>query len=125
MSSLLLAGSAQRRDGGDDAAARARHLFIGRAGKPHLELVRPVARMDQMGVAIDQTRRDPPAFAVDHLARLACAERQLRFRTDIGDPAVPDGKGSGFDEAQTRQARIERRQPRIAPDPVKTAAGRG
>ena len=53
-----------------DAAAGTRDLVIGGAGEPKLELVRPVAAVDDVGVAVDQTRRDPAAVAVDGLGRL-------------------------------------------------------
>ena len=84
---LVLARRAQRLDRRDDAAAGPRDLLVGRAGKPHLELVGAVAGMDQMGVAVDQAGRDPAALAVDDLGA-AAGRRQVRFRTGIDDPAV-------------------------------------
>ena len=59
---------ARRLDRGDDAAAGARDLLVARAGQPHLELVGAVAAIDQVGVAVDQARRDPAAVAVDRSA---------------------------------------------------------
>ena len=53
--------------GRDDAAAGPRDLLVGRAREPQLELVRAVAAIDQMGVAIDEARRDPAAVALDRL----------------------------------------------------------
>ena len=50
-----------RRDGGDDAAARASNLFIARPFQPHLEFIGTVAAVHDMGVAIDQPWRHQPA----------------------------------------------------------------
>ena len=76
---LVLARRARRLDRGDDAAAGPRDLLIGGAGKPHLELVGAVAGMDQMGVAVDQARRDPAAFAIDDLGTRGRHPRAGRF----------------------------------------------
>jgi hypothetical protein len=51
-------------NGGDDAAARPRHILITRTLKPHLEFARPVAAVHDMGVAIDQRRGDQAAFKI-------------------------------------------------------------
>jgi Asp/Glu/hydantoin racemase len=73
--STLLRGGEQRAfarlargaHGRDDAAAGARDLVVACAGQPELELVRPIAAIDDVGVAIDQARRDPATLAVDSL----------------------------------------------------------
>ena len=50
---------------GGDAAACHRDLGIGDAGQAQFELIGPVAAMDQMGMAVDETGcRQPPA-AID------------------------------------------------------------
>ncbi len=59
---LVLACLAGGADRGDDAAARAGDVFIADARQPLLELARAVAAKDQVGVAIDQARRDPSPF---------------------------------------------------------------
>jgi hypothetical protein len=51
----------RRFHGRDDAAAGARDLLIARAGQPLFEFAGAVAAIDQMGMAIDQARRDPAA----------------------------------------------------------------
>ena len=66
---LGLARRARRLDGGEDAAAGARDLLIARALQAQLELMGAVAAIDEMGVAIDQARRDPAPAAIDRLAR--------------------------------------------------------
>ena len=53
----ILARLARCLDGGEDAAAGPRDLLIGRALETKLELMRPVAAIDEMGVAIDQSGR--------------------------------------------------------------------
>ena len=50
------------------AAAGPGDLLIGGAAETQLELVGPVAAIDEMGVAIDQSRRDPAAFEIVHVA---------------------------------------------------------
>ncbi len=50
---LVFARGASRGDGGENAAAGAGDLLIGRAFEPRLELPGAVAGMDEMGVAID------------------------------------------------------------------------
>ena len=49
-----LARRTGRADGGEDAAAGGGDLLVGRPGEPHLELVRPVAGVDEVRVAVDQ-----------------------------------------------------------------------
>src|SRR5215471_7531298 len=42
-----------------DPSARPRDLLIARSLKPQFELARPIAGVDQMGMAIDETGRQP------------------------------------------------------------------
>ncbi len=81
-----LARGASRGHGRADAAAGPGDLLIGRAVEPHLELPGAVAGMDQMGVAVDQARRDPAARAVDRLRRVE--GRRVGGGAGIDDPAV-------------------------------------
>ena len=113
---LVLARRTQRLDRRDDAAACPRHFLVGRAGQPHLELVGAVAGMDEMGVAIDQARRDPAAFAVDDLRTGRRGRGKVRFGTGIGDFAAACGDGAALDDAQAGQAGGKRRKPGVAPD---------
>ena len=75
---LVLAGSAGGGDGGPDPATPSRDLGVGDALQAQLELVRPVAAEDEMGVAVDQPRRHPGAGEILDLRRLAV--RQVRHR---------------------------------------------
>ena len=60
----VFVGLARGAHRGDDAAAGLRHLFVAGARQPHRELVGALAAVDQVGVAVDQARRDEGAAAV-------------------------------------------------------------
>ena len=96
---LVLARRAGRLDGGDDAAAGAGDLLVARAFQAQLELVRPVAAKDEMGVAIDEPGRDPAALAVDSLARIP-AGGQVLCRSGKGDAAVLGSDGAVLDDPE-------------------------
>ena len=99
--------------GRDDAAACARNVFVGRAGKPQLELVRAIARIDEMRVAIDQPRRDPAAVESErawrHPSRPAARPpaRQRRCGRLGGDRATLDDPEPGRPGARVAKPRIE------------------
>src|SRR5260370_37113144 len=61
---------ARRADRRDDAAARLGDVLVAYALQAQLELVRAVAGMHQVGMAIDEARQDPGAARVVLLARL-------------------------------------------------------
>ncbi len=67
---LVLARQARGLHGRCDAATAFGELFVARAGEPQLELLGTVAAVDEMGVAVDEARRDPAAGAVDALLRI-------------------------------------------------------
>ena len=81
-----LAGGAGGAHGGEDAAALAGDLLITRPGQAPLELTGAIAGEDQMSVAIDQTRRDPAALAIDR--RDGVEAGRLSRRTGEDDLAV-------------------------------------
>ena len=54
----------------EDSAAGPGNLVVARAAQAELELVRAIAGVDQVGMAVDQPRSDPAAGAVDALGRL-------------------------------------------------------
>jgi hypothetical protein len=83
---IALARRARGAHGRDDAAAAPRDFFIGHAFEAHLELGGAVAAVDQVGVAIDQARRDPAARAIDDLPRIK--RRGIGRRPGIDDPAI-------------------------------------
>ena len=83
---FVLGCGARRLHGGENAAAGARDLLVAGAGEAQLELVRAVAAVDEVGVAVDQARRDPAAFEIDAL----CGVQGwlLGAGSDPGDPPV-------------------------------------
>ena len=98
-----LARVAHRRQ---DPAPGARDFFVTRALQAQLELARPVAAMDQMGVAVDQRRRDQPAADIHFLAPAQVGGHRIaRPRPD--DPARLDRDGAIRRQAVTlsRQGR--------------------
>ena len=97
---LVLACGAGRAHGGENAAAFARDLFVACARKPHLEFVRPVAAVDEMGVAVDEGGRDPAAFAID--APLSgMRRRKLALRACESDTSVAGGDRAGLDDSKS------------------------
>ena len=84
---LILARRARRLHGRDDAAAGARDLLVACAFEPQFEFMRAVAAIDEMSVAIDQSRRDPAAVEPYRLAGLPTVGK-FPFGPDEGDPAV-------------------------------------
>ena len=113
--SVVLARRARRLDGGDDAAAGAGDLLVARALQAQLELVRPVAAIDEMRVAVDEPGGDPAALAVDSLARIP-AGGQVRRRAGKGDPAVLGSDGAVLDDPEA--VILKRSKASIEPDPV-------
>lgn len=99
---LVLARGPRRLHGRDDAAARPRQLLVGGAGQAQLELVRPVAAMDDVGVAIDQAGRDPAAGAVHDLGRRESG--RLGLRAGIDDVAAATGDQAPVDEAEAARS---------------------
>jgi len=113
----IFARLARRLDGGEDAAACPRDLLIGRALETELELMRPVAAIDEMGVAIDQPGGDPAAFAINGLSGLEGG--RFAARPGIDDASVMGGDDAVLDRAIGRTDRCRhRRQPRIRPELV-------
>ena len=106
-----LAGGLHRRE---DSAARAGNVLVGGSPQAQLELVRPVAPMDEMRVAVDEARRDPPAVTGDGLPRVD--GRGLCARTHMGDPTIRGGHDSVLDEPDILAG--HRQEPRARPDCV-------
>ena len=114
---IVLARRPGRLHGRDDAAAGARDLLVGGAGEPQLEFVRPVAGIDEMGVAIDQAGRDPAAVHGDAIGRIPTG-RQFRHRTCKCDTAGRRRDCAALDDAQTTAVRREGGETRVEPDRV-------
>ena len=120
---LVFARGAGRPDGGKNAAAFAGDLFIGCAGEPELEFVRPVAAVDEVGVAIDQSGRNPAAFAIDY----ARAVRTPRRSSSCGPTKAmrPSRAAMAPDSRIPRPGRLrrERRKTGVEPNRVETIGG--
>ena len=103
---LVGAGGLGRGDGRGDAAAGLGDLLIGRAGAAHGMLVGAGAAEHEMGVAVDQPRRDPgaAAAATTSLARKPASSVRLPTRTIR--PSCDADRGIG-DHAE-RIARLRR-----------------
>ncbi len=113
---LVLGCGAGRLHGGEDAAAGTRDLLVGGAAEAQLELVRAVAAVDEVGVAVDQAGRDPAAFEIDALGGFK--RGLLGLRTDPGNAAILGGDGTAFDAADAAARGIERGDARIRPETV-------
>ncbi|EPZ76969.1 hypothetical protein ADS31_07030 [Brucella melitensis] len=74
--------------------------------------MRAIARMDKMGVAINQSRRDEPVAAI-YLLKGSIFVRKLVFRTGIDDPGVLDDQCSFFDQAEICGLFFQRRNARM------------
>ncbi len=90
-----VAGSAGGAHGGHDAAASAGNVFVGGAIEACFEFVAAVARVDNVGMAVDQAGREPAAAAVMHLG----CRRRLGTCTDPGNAPASDGDGRVMDLA--------------------------
>src|SRR5205085_6011383 len=102
---FLKAGRAGGLHRGGDAAARPRDLFIARAFQPLLEFAGTIAAEDEMGVAVDQARRNPGA--VQRLDALRLEAGELGPPADADDPPVLDADCAIFDRAErARHGRI-------------------
>ena len=107
----------RRLHGRDDAAAGARDLFVARAGQTLLEFVGAIAAIDQMGMTVDQARRDPAAVAIDPLPRVERG-RRVRGGAGIDDAAVAGGDQAVIDQTEALARRRKRCKTAPVPDAV-------
>src|SRR5262249_47766130 len=105
--------------GGEDAAAAAGDFLVRHAFQPLLELLRAVAGVHQVGVAIDEAGRDPAAFAIDALERLDRCGRGIG-RAGVDDESVAGGDHAVLDDSESAFTGCHRREAGIPPDPVTT-----
>jgi hypothetical protein len=56
-----------------------------------------IAGMNEMGVAIDEARRDPAPLAIDSLANRAQTSRQFALRPRVDDALALDRNGAALD----------------------------
>src|SRR6185437_5546632 len=105
----LLAGLPRRRHRRRDAAAGARDLLIRSAGKPQLEFAGAIAAVDEMGMAINQSRRNPAALAINALV----AARRLSLKPREPDAAALRRQRATLNDAKTHAG--AGREPGVAP----------
>ena len=94
--------STGRADGRDDAAAGLGDVLVARALQPQLELVRAVAGVDEMRVAIDEAGQEPRAARVVLVARLVFPSGT---RADPGNATLRNGECAVHDGAMGRHGR--------------------
>ena len=102
--------------GGKNATTGARDFLVAGACEPQLELVRAVAAVDEVRVAVDQPRRDPSAFEIDAFFRVQ--GRLFGARPDPGDAAIRCRDCSVLDDAEAGTRRVQRRDPGMRPKPI-------
>jgi hypothetical protein len=110
-----------RLDRGHDAAAGAGDLLVGRAFQAKLEFVRAVAAVNEVGVTVDEARRDPAALAIDPLPRVK-TRRQFGCLSRKGDPPVNGGDGAALDGTEAVAAFGQREEAGIVPERVEAHA---
>ena len=115
---FVFARGAGRAHGGENAAACASDLFIRGAGEPELEFVRPVAPVNQVGVAIDQGRRNPAALAIDDAGAVAPRRWKLVLRAYENNSPLVCGYGARLNDSKPPLRRRERRQTGVEPNRV-------
>ena len=83
---------------GEDAVSGLQQVFVARPLEARLELVGPLAPVDQVGVAVDETRRDPAALQVaDDAGKRSRPPRKVRPAAAVRDSPVPDPQGAIVD----------------------------
>ncbi len=116
---LVFACGAGRADCRKNSAAFAGDLLIGGARESQLEFVRPIAPVDEVGVAIDEGGRDPAAFAIDDPRRGARGGRKLILRANEDDSSVARGDRAGFDDPQPRAPFDQGRKTGVEPNRIR------
>ncbi|MGY4430125.1 hypothetical protein ACVWWO_002602 [Bradyrhizobium sp. F1.13.1] len=114
---LGLACLARRGHCRDDTAAGARDLLVARALQAQLEFMGAVAAIDQMGVTIDETGRDPAPSAIDPFGCIGI-RRKISLRTCIDDMAGARGDHAMLDLTKIGAVGPHRGEPGVMPDPV-------
>jgi hypothetical protein len=95
---LVRRGRPRRGDRREDAAAGGEDLQVGRAALAELQLALPAAREEQVGVRVDEARRDRAARGVDDgkpvevTAGRGEIRPQRRLGRDPEDPAIRGGQ---------------------------------
>src|ERR1700692_342773 len=96
----------------DDAAAAFRDVFVTHAFEPHREFFRAISCVDEVRMAIDETRRDDPSFQIVAYS-LGKLRRHVSFRAEPFDTPVAHDNRRVFQYVCRVGAR---RETRDAPD---------
>ena len=115
---LVFACGAGRADCRKNSAAFAGDLLICGPRESQLEFMRPIASIDEMGVAIDEGGGDPAAVAIDDPRRGARGGRKLVLRANEDDSSVARGDRAGFDDPQPRAPFDQCRKTSVEPNRV-------
>ncbi len=78
--------------------------------------MRPIAAVDEVRMAIDQSGRDPSAFAIDGARAQAPSGGKLALRAGESNSPLPRRYGAGFYYANAWLPVRERRKSRVEPD---------
>ena len=117
----VFAGFACGFDAGHNAAPGTRHFFVAGSGQAHGEFVGALAAVHQVGVAIDQARRDQGVLAVV-LGQWPVSVGQIGVRTHPGDGPLRDHDGR-IGHSRSASTQGLRGQVQVVPDAV--GAGQG
>ena len=120
---LVFACRAGRSDSGKNSTAFASDLFICSTGKPELEFVRPIAAVNEVGVAINQGGRNPATFAIDEPLSGARGGRKLLFSAGENNASFTRADGAGFDDPKPGADWRERRKTGVEPNRVEMVGG--
>ena len=107
-------------DGGKNAAACAGDLFIRGAGESELEFVRPIAPVNKVRVAIDQSGRNPAALAIDDAGVVAPYGRKLILRAREFDASFACCDRAGLNSPETWAPFDKCRKTGVQPNNVET-----
>jgi hypothetical protein len=86
------------------------------ACESELEFVRPIAPVNEVRMAIDESGRDPSTFAVDDARVVAPSRWKFVLGTGESNSPLARSYGARFDDANARPSLNERRKARVEPD---------
>ena len=109
---VLVSGSAGRINGRHDASAGPRNILVTCALKPLFELRCTIAGKYQVGMAVDQCRRQP--LPTERTGRGSVGRRQLRRPAHPGNTTVSNRQRSIFDDAERRRTHLHGGNMRVA-----------
>ena len=106
---------------GQDAAAPAGDVFVRDTIEALLELMRATAGVYQVGVTVDETRRDQPPLAIDVMRRFE--RRRFALWPGIGNTSIVRGDEAALDDTESWPVGRQRRKVSVSPDAVTVHGG--